>query len=95
MLPGAWGEQPHKSNPPHPKTSAPVSQTFQAVFSAFSAPVLCPQGHRLGLNALRLRGGMGATRAPISSRTLCKPAQVFISARASYGRKRLLVSLEA
>ena len=60
MLPGAWGEQPHKTNPPPPKTSAPVSQTFQAVFSAFSAPVLCPQGHHLGLNALRLRGDMGA-----------------------------------
>ena len=153
MLPGAWGEQPHKPKPPHPKTSAPVFQTFQAVFqrflhlfyarkaqfgikrpaftrghgggvsphirsvspasprslyarkgiawdatshvaggvgraapqtkaptsknlyasfpnisssfSAFSTPVLCPQGHHLGLNALRLRGGMRAARAPI------------------------------
>ena len=56
MLPGAWGEQPHKTNPPHSKTSAPVSQTFQAVFSAFSAPVLCPKGHHLGCNIPCCRG---------------------------------------
>ena len=29
----------------------------------------------LGLNALRLRGGMGAAQAPISCHILCKPAQ--------------------
>ena len=28
-----WGCSPHKTKPPHSKTSAPVSQTFQAVFS--------------------------------------------------------------
>ena len=28
MLPEAWGEQPHKTNPPYSKTSAPVSQIF-------------------------------------------------------------------
>ena len=35
MLPGAWGEQSHKPKPPHPKTSAPTSQTFHAVFQRF------------------------------------------------------------
>ena len=35
MLPGAWGEQPHKPKPPHLKTSAPTSQTFHAIFQHF------------------------------------------------------------
>ena len=33
-------------------------------FSAFSAPFLCPKGHSLGLNALRLRGGHGGDASP-------------------------------
>ena len=91
MLPGAWGEQPHKSNPPHPKTSAPVSQTFQAVLSAFSAPVLCPQGHRLGLNALRLRGGMGAAQAPIYEAYPLQTREAFMPKRASLGMQHSML----
>ena len=34
------------------------------------AQVLCPKGHHLELNALRLRGGMGAAQAPISDAPL-------------------------
>ena len=70
MLPGAWGEQPHKPKPPHSKIFTPFSKNH-------FRRILCPRGHRLGLNALRLRGGMGAARAPISNCTPCKPAKSF------------------
>ena len=50
MLPGAWGEQLHKTN----------------------TRISTRARRNLGLNALRLRGGMGATQAPISSCRLCE-----------------------
>ena len=37
---------------------------FAPPFHKKYAQVLCPQGHHLGLNALCLRGGMGAEQAP-------------------------------
>ena len=40
-------------------------KAFLRCFIKSSAQVLCPQGHYLGLNALRLRGGMGTAQAPI------------------------------
>ena len=50
-----------------PQTKALTSKNLCAnfpniprCFSTFFAPVLCPDGHYLGLNALRLRGGHGA-----------------------------------
>ena len=57
MLPGAWGEQPHKRKPQH--------ESIRVAFSKnHFRRILCPKGHSLGLNALRLRGGAGAARAP-------------------------------
>ena len=44
-----------------------------------------PEGQNLELNALRLRGGMGATRAPIFSHRLCKCAQVLRGAHGGSG----------
>ena len=84
MLPGAWGEQPHKTNPPHESTLAPFSKRNRLYFIKNFRRILCPQGHLLGLNALRLRGGMGATQALISDESL-RMCEAFMPARASFG----------
>ena len=77
MLPGAWGEQPHKPKPPHSK-----------IFTLFSKNhfrrILCPKGHPLGLNALRLRGGMGAAQAPIEGGICCEGAEGLCRVRGEY-----------
>ena len=49
MLPGAWGEQPHKPKPPHPKISTLFSKNLLH-------KILCPQGHHLGCNIPCCRG---------------------------------------
>ena len=75
-----------------PQTKAPTSKHLCAnfpniprCFSMFFAPFLCPKGHRLGLNALRLRGGMGAAQAPISEPHPLQTREAFMPARASFG----------
>ena len=45
---------------------SPHIKTFLRCFIKSSAQVLCPQGHYLGLNALRLRGVEGR-REPLQS----------------------------
>ena len=39
---------------------SPHMKAFVGYFLKSSPQSLCPEGHRLGLNALRLRGGAGA-----------------------------------
>ena len=75
-----------------PQTKAPTSKHLCAnfpniprCFSTFSAPFLCPKGHHLGLNALRLRGGMGAAQAPISELHPSQTREAFMLKRAPCG----------
>ena len=84
VLPGAWGEQPHKSKPPHPKPSTLFSKNHLH-------KILCPRGHHLGLNALRLRGGMGAAQAPISEAYPLQTREAFMPERASLGMQHPLL----
>ena len=66
---------------PLPGCGGGISPHMKALLRRFlkSSPQDLMRARRnLGLNALRLRGGMGATQAPISSCTLCKPAQVYV-----------------
>ena len=53
---------------PLPGCGGGISPHMKALLHCFlksSPQILCPQGHHLGLNALRLREGMGAMQAPI------------------------------
>ena len=50
-----------------------------------SPPILCPKGRNLGLNALRLRGGMGAAQAPISELHPLQTREAFLLKRAPCG----------
>ena len=65
MLPRAWGEQPHKAKTPYESILASFSKRNRLCFIKQFPSSFMPEGQNLGLNALRLRGGMGATQAPI------------------------------
>ena len=73
---------------PLPRRGGGISPHMKALLHWFlkSSPQgLCPQGHPLGLNALCLRGGMGATQAPISEPHPLQNREAFMPKRASFG----------
>ena len=78
---GVWG----RHQPPHPKTSAPFSKRNRGCFIRNLRRILCPKGRNLGLNALRLRGGMGAAQAPISEPHPLQTREAFLLKRAPCG----------
>ena len=64
MLPGAWGEQPHKINPSHPKTSASFSKSNRLCFIKQSLLDFMPARASFGIKRPAFTWGHGGLHRP-------------------------------